>query len=55
VEQIEAKFAAAEGAVTHVDLDLYARGTGHLRRTLENPRPTEAAHLAVLAPLRLDR
>jgi len=35
VEQSEAKFAAAEGAVTHVDLDLYARGTGHLRRTLE--------------------
>jgi hypothetical protein len=35
VEQIEAKFAAAEGAVTHLDVDLYARGTGHLRRTLE--------------------
>ena len=36
LEQLEAKFAVAEGAVTHVDLDLYARGSGHLRRILES-------------------
>jgi hypothetical protein len=33
LEQLEAKFAAAEGAVTHVDLDLYARAA---RRILES-------------------
>lgn len=36
LEQLEAKFAAAEGVISHTDLDLYARGTGHLRRTLES-------------------
>jgi hypothetical protein len=36
LEQLEAKFAAAEGVVSHTDLDLYSRGTGHLRRVLES-------------------
>jgi hypothetical protein len=35
LEQLEAKFAVAEGVVSHTDLDLYSRGTGHLRRVLE--------------------
>jgi hypothetical protein len=32
LERIEVRFA--EGTHNHVDLDLYARGTGHLRRVL---------------------
>jgi len=32
LEQIEARMA--EGTATHVDTDLYGRGTGHLRRVL---------------------
>jgi len=35
LEQIEAKWAAADGAIHHVDMDLYSRGVGHLRRALE--------------------
>jgi hypothetical protein len=32
---IEQRMALGEGTATHTDLDLYARGLGHLRRTLE--------------------
>jgi hypothetical protein len=32
---IEQRMASAEGTATHTDLDLFARGLGHLRRTLE--------------------
>ena len=32
---IEQRMASAEGTATHTDLDLFARGLGHLRRALE--------------------
>lgn len=35
LEQIEQRMSAAEGAVTHTDLDLYNRGCGHLTRMLK--------------------
>jgi len=33
---IEQKMAASEGSASHADLDLFSRGLGHLRRTLES-------------------
>jgi len=54
LEQIEGRMAAAEGAVSHTDLDLYSRGLGHLRRAHETLNKRLARHAKDVTPSALE-
>jgi len=48
------RMAAAEGAVSHTDLDLYSRGLGHLRRAHETLNKRLARHAKDVTPSALE-